>query len=73
MVRRKGWVVRTAARQARTATGHVRSAGGHVRSAAGQAISVRFVGRDEEEMAVESEERGVTVEMGKEEKEKKKF
>ena len=65
MVRRKGWVVRTAVGQARTMTGHARLA-------AGQARSVRFVRRDEEEMAVESEERGATIEMGKEEKEKKK-
>ena len=68
MGRRKGWVVRTAAGQARTTTGHARMAAGQARSAR----SVRFVGRDEEEMAVESEERGATVEMGKEERKKEK-
>ena len=68
MGRRKGWVVRTAVGQARTATGHARSAAGQARSAR----SVRFVGRGEEEMAVESEERGATVEMGKEERKKEK-
>ena len=68
MGRRKGWVVRTAAGQARTATRHARMAAGQARSAR----SVRFVGRDEEEMAVESEERGATVEMGKEERKKEK-
>ena len=68
MGRRKGWVVRTAAGQARTATRHARMAARQARSAR----SVRFVGRNEEEMVVGSEERGATVEMGKEEKEKKK-
>ena len=41
------------------------------RTAAGQARlarSARSDGRDEEQMAVENEERGATAEMGKEEK-----
>ena len=61
MGRWKGWAVRTA-------TGHMRTVARH----AILARSERFDGRDEEQMAVESEERGATVEMGKEEKEKKK-
>ena len=68
MVQRKGWAVRTAVGQARMATGHARSAAGQARSAR----SVRFVGRDEEEMAVGSEERGAIIEMGKEERKKEK-
>ena len=64
MVQRKGWVVRTAVGQARTATGHARSAAGQARLAR----SARSDGRDEEQMAVENEERGATAEMGKEEK-----
>ena len=68
MGRWKGWVVRTAAGQARMATRHARMAAGQARSAR----SVRFVGRDEEEMAVGSDERGATVEMGKEERKKEK-
>ena len=68
MGRWKGWVVRTAVGQARMATRHARMAAGQARSAR----SVRFVGRDEEEMAVGSEEREATVEMGKEERKKEK-
>ena len=48
----------------------------HARIAAGQArsaISARYDGRDEEQMVVECEKRGATVEMGKEEKETRKF
>ena len=51
-------------------------AAGHARTAAGQArlvISARYDGRDEEQMVVECEKRGATAEMGKEEKEKRKF
>ena len=57
MSRRKGWATRIAARQARTAAGHLRMVAGHARSAR----TARFVGRDEEQMAVESEERGATT------------
>ena len=55
---------------------HARTAAGHARTATGQArsvISARYDGRDEEQMVVECEKRGATAEMGKEEKEKRKF
>ena len=48
-------------------TGHTRTATRHARLAR----SMRFDARDEEQMVVESEERGATAEMGKEEKEQK--
>ena len=48
----------------------------HARTTARQArsvISARYDGRDKEQMVVESEKRGATAEMGKEEKEKRKL